>query len=138
MIHPALITAALVQGTCQVFKLVYYSFRDRRLTLGYLVTAGGMPSAHSAFVSALTGALGVVEGLGSAFFALSFVFSAIVVFDSLRLRAQVQELSERVNRLSAERPLSTMVGHSMAEVVVGVLVGLAGGVGLAYLLGGVR
>ena len=35
-----LVTAVAVQVFCQLFKLVYYSARDRKLTLSYLVTAG--------------------------------------------------------------------------------------------------
>ncbi len=137
MIHPALLAAGIVQILCQFFKLVFYSLREKGLRWKYLVTAGGMPSAHSAFVSALTAALAVTEGTDSVALAISFVFSAIVIFDSLRLRAQVQELSVRVNRLVSEKPLPTMIGHSPAEVIVGVVLGLAGGAVLAkiFLIG---
>ena len=134
MIHPSLLSAGLVQLSCQFFKFIYYSLNEKKMSWKYLVTAGGMPSSHSAFVSALTVSLAIWEGLDSAYFALSFVFSAIVIFDSLRLRYQVQLLSIKVNQLTSDKPLATMVGHNMAEVVVGVVLGVVGGVVFSLLV----
>jgi acid phosphatase family membrane protein YuiD len=128
-----LLTAVGVQVFCQLFKLAYYSVRDRRFNPGYLVTAGGIPSAHSAFVTALTVAIGLRNGFASDTFALAFVFSAIVIYDAFRLRGHVQRHAEVINQLvlqpAGEEPVSEMVGHSPAEIVAGVLLG--GGVSAA-------
>jgi len=122
-----LVTAVAVQVFCQLFKLVYYSARDRKLTLAYLVTAGGIPSAHSAFVTALGVAIGLRNGFDSDVFAITFVFGAIVVYDAYRLRGHVQQhakaINERVLRPAGEKPLSEMVGHSIPEIVTGIVFG---------------
>jgi acid phosphatase family membrane protein YuiD len=117
-----LVTAVSVQVFCQLFKLGYYSVRDGRLRLSYFVTAGGIPSAHSAFVTALAVAIGMRNG-----FASTFVFSAIVIYDAFRLRGHVQRHAEIINahllKPAGEEPISEMVGHSITEIVTGVLLG---------------
>lgn len=122
-----LVTAVSVQVFCQLFKLGYYSVRDGRLSLSYFVTAGGIPSAHSAFVTALAVAIGIRNGFASDVFALTFVFSAIVIYDAFRLRGHVQRHAEIINahvlRPAGEEPISEMVGHSVTEIVTGVLLG---------------
>ncbi|MFW6214209.1 MAG: divergent PAP2 family protein [Spirochaetota bacterium] len=122
-----LATAAVVQVSCQMFKFLLYSARDGSFEFKYLVTAGGIPSAHSAFVTALTVAVAIRNGVGSDLFAVSFVFSAIVVYDAYRLRGHVQRHAEVINeeiiRPKGGREMSEMVGHSLVEIVTGVLYG---------------
>lgn len=125
-----LLVAVTAQILCQLFKVVVYSVRDRRFAPGYFTTAGGMPSAHSAFVTALTVAVGLSRGFDSELFAVAFVFSAIVIYDAYRLRGHVEQQAEVLNRLQeriepGERlPLSEMVGHSVSEIVAGVAFGI--------------
>ncbi len=134
----SLISAVVVQLLCQIFKAAYYSIRGRKLLLGYLFAAGGMPSGHAAFVTALTVSLGLSSGLRSDVFAVAFVFSMIIVYDILRIRSVVQRHSEILERLAdgritagtqaQRRPLFAMpreIGHTPAEVAVGVGVGAA-------------
>ena len=148
----SLLIAVGVQVLCQLFKVVLYSLRDRRFSPRYFVTAGGMPSAHSAFVTALTTAVAVRSGIDSDLFAVSFVFAAIVAYDAFRLRGHVQEHAKRINRLQAEvaamnagsagasaqppgpRPVSEMVGHSLSEIAAGIVFGVAGALVVALVI----
>jgi acid phosphatase family membrane protein YuiD len=129
IVSPSLITALAVQVTCQLFKVAFYSVRERRLRPGYLFSAGGMPSAHSAFVTALSVSVGLRSGWASEVFGVALVFSVIVVYDSIRLRGAVQRHSRVLNRLLAHFPeeaserVSEMVGHTPAEVAAGVAAG---------------
>src|SRR5712691_6517414 len=52
---------------------------ELRVTLRYFVTAGGMPSSHSAVVVGRATGVGVDTGLSSIAFALAAVFSAVVM-----------------------------------------------------------
>ena len=126
-IPKVLITAVAVQISCQLFKFALYSIRDRRIRPHYLVTAGGIPSAHSAFVTAVTVAIALRNGLSSDLFAVSFVFSAIVIYDAFRLRGHVQRHAELLNKhvlkAAGAEEVSEMVGHSLVEIAVGVLWG---------------
>ena len=125
----ALITAVVVQLACQAFKVVWYSIRERRLSLSWFVSAGGMPSAHSALVSALTVSIGLRDGLGSGVFAVSCVFSLITVYDALRLRGAVEQHARALTLMAQKHPdipvgtLNTRLGHTLPEVSAGILAG---------------
>ena len=63
---------------------------------------GGMPSAHTAFVSALTTSIGIVSGFSSALFCVTLAFSIIVAHDAINVRKH----------------------HTLKQVIVGALVGI--------------
>lgn len=125
----SLICAVVVQVLCQFFKVIYYSAKDGKLQFHYFVTAGGMPSAHSAFVTALTVSVALSAGAASEIFAVSCVFAAIVIYDSYRLRGTVERHSHTLIRLLKLLPqeqrieLPHMVGHSVSEILIGMVVG---------------
>ncbi len=122
-----LATAVGVQLFCQLFKTVLYSIRDRRVNPAYFVSAGGIPSAHAAFVTALSVAIGLQNGFDSDLFAVAAVFSLIVIYDAYRLRGHVQHHAKIINRKllgpAGEKPVSEMVGHSLPEIVAGMVLG---------------
>jgi acid phosphatase family membrane protein YuiD len=125
----ALLTAVAVQVACQAFKVVFYSFRDRRPALSWFVSAGGMPSAHSAFVTALTVSVGLWDGFGSSVFAVACVFSVITIYDALRLRGAVEHHARVLTMLAAKHPdvpagiINTRLGHTFAEILAGICAG---------------
>lgn len=138
------VIAVLSQVASQLFKVVLYSVAERRFAIERFVNAGGMPSAHTAFVTALAAAIGLQRGITSDVFAVAFVFAVIVVYDAFRLRGHVQRHAEVLNRLLAprrelpesvadgrEEPLSETVGHSLPEVGAGIVWGLMFAVGLS-------
>jgi acid phosphatase family membrane protein YuiD len=143
----SLIAAVSIQLGCQLFKVFYYSARQRRFSIRWFFSAGGMPSAHTAFVSALAVSVGLHSGFSSEIFAVAFVFAVIVVYDILRVRAAVQAHSNVLRLLLAERAaraepsdeappaLPPDVGHSMAEVVIGFAAGALGSAGLFLIAG---
>lgn len=124
----AFVVALATQMACQLFKLVYYSIKDGRFSPRYFVSAGGFPSAHSAFVTALTVSIGLRSGPGTDAFAVALVLSLIVIYDAYRLRGFVEALARRVNHLARavhgnQEPLPEMIGHSLPEIVTGIVVG---------------
>ena len=139
MISPALVITVAIQLACQAFKVVYYSLRNRRLEASRFFSTGGMPSAHSAFVTALTVSVGLVEGWGSGAFTVAVVLATIVVFDAMRLRHTVDRHSRLLRELISLLPEGrcqfdpVAVGHNFAEVVAGVVTGAVLALG-AYLL----
>ena len=129
LLSRSLITAVSIQLLCQVFKVVYYSLKEKRWALQMFISAGGMPSAHSAFVTALTVSIGFTSGLNSELFAVSSVFSIIIIYDSIRLRGAVQTHSRLLKRLSELLPPQSRlavpehVGHRFDEILAGIFVG---------------
>jgi len=139
-VSPSLIIAVSVQLLSQAFKVVYYSLKEGGLQLHRFVHPAGMPSAHAAFVAALTSALAVYHGIDSDLFALSFVFSAIVIYDTLRLRGAVQVLCRLVDRLARKLPeiereaVPQYIGHNALEIAVGVVIGCVWGIGWSLVI----
>ncbi|HBL35498.1 MAG TPA: acid phosphatase [Firmicutes bacterium] len=120
----------------QVLKGLLAICTHKRLDFRRFVGAGGMPSSHSAFVSALATGVGLTDGWASTTFALSVVFSLIVMYDAagVRLAAskQAATLNKMVTELFDEREfhherLKEFIGHTPVEVIVGALLGILTG-----------
>jgi acid phosphatase family membrane protein YuiD len=118
--------------------LLHYA-HTRRLNLRYLVTAGGMPSSHSAVVVALATRVGIDTGLSSVLFAVSAVFAAVVMYDAAGVRRAVSVQARILNRMLEEmieaqhfneERLRELVGHTPFEVFVGALIGALSAISL--------
>ena len=137
----ALIVALVAQFGCQLIKVGYYGIARGRFELRWLSSAGGMPSAHTAFVVALTVFVGLRSGFGSEIFAVSAVFASIVVYDAYRLRGTVERHARVLQALVAAHPdveaeeLHDMVGHTIPEIAVGIVAGAAVAVAAWLILG---
>jgi len=128
----SLVIALCVQLISQGIKFTSHSLRQGKPSWKHLVTFGGMPSAHSAFVTALTVGVGVSAGIASDLFALACVFGIIVIFDAYKLRGNVQTQAKVLNRLQGQVLPETdrvaiheMVGHSVPEIFAGIALALA-------------
>lgn len=96
--------------------------------------SGGMPSAHSATVIAVTVAALALEGAASPIFGLAAVLAAIVIYDSLGVRRASGEHSIALNILIKAagniKPIRELLGHTPREVLAGSILGVVVG-GLA-------
>ncbi|MFP4364800.1 MAG: divergent PAP2 family protein [Spirochaetia bacterium] len=125
-----LCTALSTQAACMIFKLLFYSIKEKKVNIKYLFTAGGIPSAHTALVVSLTTAVILKTGINSNITAVSFVFSAIVIYDAFRLRGAVQNHAKLLNRITEtyhpeiHQQLNDMLGHSIPEILWGFLFGV--------------
>jgi acid phosphatase family membrane protein YuiD len=75
-----LISAVLAFTIAQFIKFFTSWYKERRWDLKRLVGSGGMPSSHSATVTALALAVGLQEGFGGSHFAIALVLTTIVCF----------------------------------------------------------
>lgn len=127
-------TAILANFLAQTLKLFLYYLLEGRFQWERFLETGGMPSSHSAAVSALAVGVGLQEGFGSALFAVAAVFALIVMYDATGIRraaglhAQllnqlVQELQRVLEKGPAPEPLKELLGHTYLEVLVGALLG---------------
>ncbi|RWW02736.1 hypothetical protein GW17_00034154 [Ensete ventricosum] len=53
-------------------------YKERRWDAKLLIGSGGMPSSHSATVTALAAAIGIQDGLRSSIFAAATIFASVV------------------------------------------------------------
>jgi acid phosphatase family membrane protein YuiD len=116
----------------QFSKPLLHYVHTRRVSLRYFVTAGGMPSSHSAVVVALATRVGIDAGLSSVPFALAAVFAAVVMYDAAGVRRAVSVQARILNRMLTEmleaqrfneERLRELIGHTPFEVFVGALIG---------------
>jgi acid phosphatase family membrane protein YuiD len=95
-----------------------------------------MPSSHAAIVMGLTSAIGRLNGVTSATFAIALIFSVVVMYDAQGVRRAAGRQAAVLNRLVEDmvslRPfqedrLRELLGHTPFEVLVGAALGVAVG-----------
>ena len=128
-----LLVAVFSCASAQVLKVIGEYVFTKKVDKSTLISTGGMPSSHSAFVVALAASIGSVEGLHTPIFAISCVFAMIVMHDAAGVRRaagkQAQVINEMVSRLkyigiNPDEKLKELLGHSPIEVVAGAIWGI--------------
>lgn len=138
----------------QFVKVPIQYIATRRIDWSLLTSTGGMPSSHSAAVTALSTGVALQAGLDSAVFAVSAVFAIITMFDASGVRRQAGEQAIVLNQLVADfgrfaqeakgwqkkpeqekqKELKELLGHKPIEVFFGGLTGIVLTLLLHYLL----
>jgi uncharacterized protein len=128
----------------QFVKVPIQFIAIRRLDWSLLTSTGGMPSSHSAAVTALSTGVALETGLDSPVFAVSAIFAIITMFDATGVRRQAGEQAIVLNQLVADfnriiedakdwpkkpeqekrRELKELLGHKPIEVFFGGLTGI--------------
>ncbi len=130
--NPPLALALLAMLSAQAFKFLRALATRRRADFTRLVGTGGMPSAHSASVTALSTAVGLGEGWHSTMFGVAAFFSLVVMYDATGIRRAAGMQARILNRMLEEmhdlhklKPerLSELLGHTPLEVLVGAVYG---------------
>ena len=81
-----LVSALLSNVVAQVAKTFVYYYRTGKWDLHWVMASGGFPSSHTSTVTALSLAIGIQEGFDSAIFAVTAIFSFIVMYDACHVR----------------------------------------------------
>ncbi|MGL5805694.1 MAG: divergent PAP2 family protein [Xenococcaceae cyanobacterium] len=133
--NQVLLIAILACLMAQGLKLVIELIRNRKINLRYLVTTGGMPSAHSALVGALATGVGLTKGWSSAEFAIASLFAVIVMYDAAGVRQAAGKQAKILNQLIEElfeegkefneEKLKELLGHTPFQVFVGLALGIS-------------
>ena len=130
-----LICAGSAWFTAQIMKVFTGVFKMREFSVAALLFGnGGMPSSHSASVTALAIACGFSYGFDSGFFAVAVMFAIIVMGDAAGVRRETGEQSKILNRITKDllspsspaqfdRTLKELVGHTPLQVCVGSALG---------------
>lgn len=94
-----LIAALIAIFFAQFIKVPIHFIAFRKVNWSLLNSTGGMPSSHSAAVSALTVAVGIETGMDSPVFAVAAIFAVITMFDATGVRRQAGEQAAVLNQL---------------------------------------
>ncbi len=118
----------------QVLKLFTFAFVDKRFNFKIFTTTGGMPSAHSAGVMAVSTTVGLIDGFTSVVFAVSFAFAMVTMYDAAGLRRAAGKTAACLNRMMDDfykhdvqaigGKLKELLGHTPFEVFVGAALGI--------------
>ena len=139
-----LIAALLGIFIAQFVKIPIHYISTKEIDWGLFTSTGGMPSSHSAAVSALTTAIAFESGLSSPLFAISAIFSVVVMFDATGIRYQAGQQAIVINQMRKDfqtfivkaktlpekngeekiEELKTLLGHRPIEVFFGCLTGI--------------
>ncbi|MHC5938573.1 divergent PAP2 family protein [Nostoc sp.] len=129
-----LLVALVACLIAQALKLVIEIIKNRKLNVRVLVTTGGMPSAHSALVTALAAGVGETLGWASPDFAVAMIFAIIVMYDAAGVRQaagkQARILNQMIDELFDEKPdfsqdrLKELLGHTPVQVIAGSALGI--------------
>lgn len=135
-----LVTALLSNILAQVLKTVVYYYRTVKWDFHWVIASGGFPSSHSSTVTALSLSIGIQEGFDSAIFAVTTIFSFIVMYDACHVRYYsgknielTQQLVKDLREMTGlhfddpiyQEKLKNVLGHKFVEVIGGFVVGLA-------------
>ena len=110
ILNPALIVPAASWIIAQILKAIINAIVTKQFSFSRLVGDGGMPSGHSATVSALAVVCGLMDGFNSATFGLACIFAIVVMHDALGVRREtgkqavsIIKMAEILNDVFIER-----------------------------------
>ncbi|MDA7028027.1 divergent PAP2 family protein [Bacillus sp. CLL-7-23] len=128
----------------QFVKVPIYFIVSRKWDWRLITSTGGMPSSHSAAVTALSTGVAFDQGFGSPIFAVATIFAVITMFDASGIRRHAGEQATVINRLvrdfnyfvnnakdfpkieqeEKQKKLKELLGHQPIEVFFGGLTGI--------------
>ncbi|MDQ0229744.1 divergent PAP2 family protein [Metabacillus malikii] len=149
-----LISALIAIFFAQFVKVPILFIVSRKWDWSLITSTGGMPSSHSAAVTALSTGVALDQGLDSSIFAVSAIFAIITMFDATGVRRHAGEQATVLNQLvvdfntfveeaklwpkkedkEKQKKLKELLGHKPIEVFFGGITGILISLLLYYLI----
>ncbi len=119
-------------AAAQIIKTIIYAIAHKELDWARLFGDGGMPSGHSATVTALAVTAAMEHGLSSGIFAVAAILAIVVMHDAMGVRLEAGKHAKALNALmdlvnsdlSPDDKLKELLGHTPLQVCFGALLGL--------------
>jgi len=122
-------------AVAQVLKTMIHAMVTRKFDIRRIFGDGGMPSGHSATVTAMATCAAIQYGLGSFEFAVTVMLAILVMHDAMGVRLEtgkqaiiIKEISQLMEDMgkdiSGEEKLKEFVGHTPMQVVAGAILGV--------------
>jgi len=143
LFNPVLLSALLSWLIAQVLKVFFDLVFNKRMNWGLVFQAGGMPSSHSAMVSATAISAGLYYGFDSPVFSVAAVLAMIVIYDATGVRREAGRQAALINSIIEELSkgkfppqgkLKEMLGHTPGEAFLGTVLGLIIGFVIGFYL----
>lgn len=130
----------------QLLKVLAHWAIHHKLELRLLVSSGGMPSSHTAFVCGMTGSIGKIYGMQGPYFAIATVLSLVVMYDACNVRRAAGEQAKVLNHIMDHwteftpahmgKELKELLGHTPLQVMMGAILGIIVGITGVNILAG--
>jgi hypothetical protein len=134
--NPVFLATLVASFLAQVLKLPLCYLRTKEWDLSLLFSTGGMPSSHSAAITAAAAGVGHYAGFNTPLFGLAFAIASVVIYDATNIRRQAGFHAQQINRIIKEmflgeakpaeevKELSEVLGHSPIEALGGIILGI--------------
>ncbi|HDT14841.1 MAG TPA: divergent PAP2 family protein [Firmicutes bacterium] len=127
-------TTFLAWFLAQTIKVLIFFISHRKFDFRLFVGTGGMPSSHTASVTAGTTIVGLTAGWDSTVFMVCLLYCIVVVSDAVGVRraagAQAMVLNKMLddiehNDYHAGKRLKELLGHTPLEAMAGMVIGIS-------------
>ncbi len=134
--NPVFIACIIASLLAQILKLPLEYLRTKKWDWSLIFGTGGMPSSHSAVVTAAAAGIGHYVGFDTPLFGLAFAIATVVIYDATNIRRQAGFHAQQINRIIEEifagkvkpvdefNELREVLGHSPGEAVGGIILGI--------------
>ena len=136
----------LAWALAQIIKFVITLITKGKLDWRHILSSGGMPSSHSAFVCACAASMGYMYGWASPTFTVAAVVAIVVMYDASNVRRAAGEQAKILNYIMDHweswtemkpaifgKELKELLGHTPFQVLMGGLLGVSVGLVGAFL-----
>lgn len=134
-----IIMPLIAVAICQTLKFLIEAIVYKKVSIIRLLDgAGGIPSSHTTVTSCLTTLIGLNMGFNNPVFALSAIFSLVVMYDAMGIRYETEKQAKIINKITKQIKLDNLtgelkelkeeVGHKPIEVLCGLILGVIVGI----------
>ena len=137
LFHPILLVSLISGGVSQLIKMLLHSFKTKKLLIHVLWKGygnkAGMPSSHTAFMTAACTAIYILDGGVTNLLMLSIIFTIIVIQTVVDLKFHFDKASDYINGMfdvvfdfneSAWTKFEHVTGHTYNQIIVGAVIGI--------------
>ena len=117
----------------QSIKVIIGVINEKKFNFKWFAGTGGFPSSHSAGVTSLATSVGLYEGVNTALFVVTLMFTIVVILDAQGVRRSTGQQAIILNRIMediywkrkiGEDRLKELIGHTPVQTLSGVVIGL--------------
>ncbi|MDO4377637.1 MAG: divergent PAP2 family protein [Erysipelotrichia bacterium] len=126
----------------QLLKPIGYFVLHNKWDFKLIGASGGMPSSHTALVTALSISVGLTDGFTSNTFYIALCFACIISFDAANVRyyagqnislthklindlKELNSMKIRFDDPIYQKKMKEVLGHTYFEVLGGIILGIA-------------
>ena len=127
-----IISVFLSYFIASIIKVLFHYLAYEEWDFSVFFRTGGMPSSHTASVSAMSTAVYYTEGTTTLFF-VCLIVSSIIVSDAVGIRRAAGKQAKVLNKMVEEfkyfrkfktKRLHELLGHTPKQVMVGLVLGV--------------